>query len=131
MTTNTPARETQHTPTPWEAVNGSARCCANGQYIFLPSHESQGRGEAEANAAYIVQCVNGYEALQAQNEALVAALERFEKTLAPIVNELHNGRVNGAWPPTPGDARALAAELSREFEPLRAALKAAQEKRHG
>lgn len=66
------------------------------------------------------------ERSEEQNAALVAALRELLTGLAPIGNELHTGRVNGAWPPVPGDARALAAELMRISAPARAALAKAQ-----
>lgn len=44
--------------------------------------------------------------LREQRAALLAGL-------APIVSELHNGKLNGVWPATPGDARAVAAEIMR------------------
>lgn len=72
--------------------------------------------DCEANARLIAAAPNLYEALLALADGL-----------APICNELHNGKLNGAWPATPGDARAVAAELARLYEPARAALaKAAQ-----
>lgn len=53
---------------------------------------------------------------------LVAALHGFLTGLSPIVNEFHNGKVNGGWPPTRGDMESLAKEITRLAEPARAAL---------
>ncbi len=85
--------------------------------------------------AYRVAHVLDYNELQ-QNAAnacliaaapdLYAALSNLLADLAPIVNEFHNSKVNGAWPPAPGDARALASELTRISVPARAALAKAQ-----
>lgn len=67
------------------------------------------------------QCV-AHAALIAAAPDLCAALSNLLADLAPIVNEFHNGKINGGWPPTPGDARAVASELVRISAPARTAL---------
>lgn len=60
--------------------------------------------------------------LTAERAELAAEMRGFLTGLSPIVNEFHNGKVNGGWPPTRGDMGALAREIIRMAEPVRAAL---------
>lgn len=61
--------------------------------------------------------------LQAENERLREALNGLEPLLTQLAAEFHNGKVNGAHiPGITGDLRSIAAELTRAWEPVRAAL---------
>lgn len=105
------------TPGPWQYLRspsgpirvGPSHNCTVAVAPFPPT------GDQEANARLI-----------AASPDLYAALSNLLADLAPIVNEFHNSKVNGAWPPAPGDARALASELTRISVPARAALAKAQ-----
>ena len=87
----------KHTPTPWQVVTYSDKRTpveirtdqpiyegASGTVLIakLP-HETVSPRE---NAAFIVEACNGYAALQAQNTALAARVERLEGALRDLVN---------------------------------------------
>jgi len=101
------------TPGPWQYLRspsgpirvGPSHNCTVAVAPFPPT------GDQEANARLI-----------AASPDLCAALSNLLADLAPITNELHNGKINGGWPPTAGDARAVASELVRISAPARAAL---------
>lgn len=71
-----PTSVAAHTPGPWVAVDG--RFVETDDFCIAGCFENEGAELAAANAARIVECVNGYDALRAQRDALAAALRQVE-----------------------------------------------------
>lgn len=67
MTTSTD--KTQHTPAPWVVGPSAQVYSADGRVCIMPYHTT-----THANAARIVECVNGYDAARSRCAALEAAL---------------------------------------------------------
>ena len=61
-------------------------------YDFENTKYSIPKEQAEANANRIVQCVNGYDKLKADNGALVSALKRIEKEGVKVLEEWTRGK---------------------------------------
>lgn len=77
------SNETKHSPTPWRVeknLYGTANiietegrqiaACTDGVRSFDPDEEEASAKQDEANAAFIVECVNTNERLVEENEAL-------------------------------------------------------------
>lgn len=74
-----------HTPTPWESDNGDGysiwSILADGKLV---AHVIGDSAEADANAAYIVHCVNAHDRLVEQRDKLLAASKMALNTLEAI-----------------------------------------------
>lgn len=100
--------------TPFSSIVGCGVVGARGLVIATVPGDKE---HAEANARLIA-------AAPELSRAARAAID----DLGIIVNELHNLRLNGGdvHDATPGDFRALAAEITRILEPTRAAIAKAE-----
>lgn len=70
-------QEVKHTPTPWlydERHNGIYEATPDARGAIVRIADIVRVPNYQANAAHIVACVNGWDTLQALNQALVAAL---------------------------------------------------------
>lgn len=79
------AKPPAHTPTPWYRDHDYIRDESSDALIArileggnAAQEQFINRAEREANAARIVQCVNGWDALAAERDALRGALEEIE-----------------------------------------------------